>query len=120
MFLIFRWIVNTLALIIISYIVPGVEVRSFFAALMAALFLGIVNAIIRPILLLLTLPINILTLGLFTLVINALMFWFVASFVKGFNIMGFWPAFWAALIYWLIAWLGNVLLDESINYKQVK
>jgi putative membrane protein len=120
MFVLIRWFINALALIVISYIIPGVEIKNFFTALMAALFLGIVNAIIRPILLLLTLPVNILTLGLFTLIINALMFWLVASFLKGFNIIGFWPAFWAALIYWLIAWIGNILLDESINYKQIK
>lgn len=117
MFIILRWLINALALILITYLVPGFEVKSFWTALVAALFLGIVNAVVRPILLLLTLPINILTLGLFTLVVNALMFWLVASFLKGFDIAGFWPAFWAALIYWLITWLTNVRIEESNQKK---
>lgn len=111
--IILRWFINALALILITYVVPGFSVGSFWTALIAALFLGIVNAVVRPILLILTLPINILTLGLFTLVINALMFWFVASFVKGFDILGFWPAFWAALFYWIITWFSNVLIEEE-------
>lgn len=115
MYLILRWLINTLALILVAWLIPGIEIRNFYSALMAALCLGIVNAIVRPILILLTLPINLLTLGLFTLFINALMFWFVASFVKGFEIVDFWVAFWAALIYWLITWLTNAVIDESKN-----
>lgn len=113
MFILLRWLINTLALMIVAYLVPGISITSFYTALIAAMFLGIVNAIIRPILILLTLPINILTLGFFTLIINGLMFLIVASFVKGFYIAGFWPAFWAALIYWLITWFTNILIEES-------
>jgi len=113
MHFILRWLINTVSLILITYLVPGISVASFYTALIAALFLGIVNAVIRPVLIILTLPINILTLGLFTLIINALMFWFVSSFVKGFDIIGFWPAFWAALIYWLITLFTNSLISEE-------
>lgn len=113
MYLILRWVINSLALILITFIVPGFDIKNFYTALIAALFLGIVNAIIRPILLILTLPINILTLGLFTLIINALMFWLVSSFVKGFEIANFWAAFWASLVYWLIIMLTHSLLGEK-------
>lgn len=76
---------------------------------MAALVIGLVNALIRPILLLLTLPVNIVTLGLFTLVINGLMFWLASSIVKGFTVTDFSAAFFGALVYWLVSWLVNGL-----------
>jgi len=108
-----RWIINAIFLMIIPYLVPGVDVANFYTALITALVLAFVNVIIRPILLILTLPINILTLGLFTLVINGLMFWFVSSFIKGFVISGFWPAFWAALIFSLLSMLLNFFVDRK-------
>ena len=111
--LILRWVINTLAIMLLPYVLSGITVRGFYAALIAALILGLVNAIIRPLALLLTLPVNIVTLGLFTLVINALMLWLVSSIVRGFDVAGFWPAFWGALILWLVAWLTNSLLKES-------
>lgn len=113
LYAIIRWVINALILMIIPYLVGGVEILSFYTALITALVLAFVNALIRPIILLLTLPINILTLGLFTLVINALMFWFVASFVKGFNIDGFWPAFWAALIFSAFSMIINFFVDKK-------
>jgi putative membrane protein len=97
--MILRWFINALLLMLIPYIVPGVEVASFFTALVVAVVLAAVNAIIRPLVIILTLPINILTLGLFTLVINAFMFYLVSAVVKGFTISNFWAAFFAALIY---------------------
>lgn len=112
-YLIVRWLVNALLLMLVPYIVTSVEIRSFYTALVTALVLGLVNAVIRPILILLTLPVNILTLGLFTLVINGLMFWFVASFVKGFEIPGFWAAFWAALVYSILSAIVNFFLKEK-------
>ncbi len=112
MFFILRWILNALVLMLIPYFVSGIEVASFFAAMITALALGLVNAVIKPVLIILTLPINILTLGLFTLVINGLLFWFVSSFIKGFSIAGFWPAFWAALIYSLVSVVLNYFLDN--------
>ena len=112
MHLIVRWILNAAALLLVSYLVPGVMVASTYAAFVAAALLGLANAIIRPILILLTLPINILTLGLFTLVINGLMVWLVSSVVKGFDVASFSAAFWAALLLWLIGWLTNALFEH--------
>ncbi len=104
------WIINALSLLAVAYLIPSVRVESFYAALVTALLLAVVNTVIRPVLVLVTLPINILTLGLFTFVINALLFWFVASFVEGFRVGGFWSAFWGALAYSLISTLASGLL----------
>jgi len=109
-----RWVINALLLMLIPYIVPGIEVASFFTALVVAVVLAAVNAVIRPFVILLTLPINILTLGLFTLVINALMFWLVSAIVKGFFITNFWAAFFAALIYAIFSMIISSL-DQSEN-----
>lgn len=111
--LILRWLISALALMLVAYFVPGIVVNSFYSALIAALILGLINALIRPLLILFTLPINILTLGLFTLVINALMFWLASSIVKGFYVMGFWPAFWGALIMWLVSWMVSSLFAKE-------
>lgn len=108
-----RWLLNALSLLLVAEIVPGVVVRSFWTALVAALVIGLANALIRPLLILLTLPINILTLGLFTLVINGLLFWLVSSIVKGFDVAGFSAAFWGALLLWLISWATNTLLHAG-------
>ena len=110
MSLLLRWIINALTLLLISHLFPSVKVAGFGTALITALVLGLVNAVIRPILILITLPINILTLGLFTFVINGLLFWFVASFVKGFDVGGFWSAFWGALAYSIISFIISMLL----------
>ena len=108
--LMLRWALNALVLMAIPYLLASVRVDSFYAALFAALCIGLVNALIRPILILVTLPINILTLGLFTFVINGLLFWFVASFVKGFFVAGFWAAFWGALLYSLFSTLASLVV----------
>lgn len=105
-----RWIVNAAALLLIAYLYPGVTVQSFFAAAMAALVLGLVNAIIRPILILLTLPVTILTLGLFLFVINALMFWLVAEIVPGFKVTGFVAALVGSILYSVITLITSWLL----------
>lgn len=107
-----RLLFNALAVLIVAYLVPGVSVRSFGAAIIAALVLGIINALIRPVFLFLSLPINILTLGLFTLVINALMFWLASAFVSGFFVQNFTAAFLGALVFWLVSWLASGLLPE--------
>ena len=101
--LIIRWLLCALALILVAYLIPGIIVADFYIALIAALLLGLLNALIRPFLLLITLPLNILTLGLFTLVINGLLFWFIGSFVQGFQVAGFWAAFWGALVYSILS-----------------
>jgi len=105
--IILRWVLNALVLMIIPRIVQGISISNFSSALIAVLILGLVNALIRPILLIFTLPINILTLGLFTLVVNALMFWLVSTIVPGFNITNFWAAFWGALVYSIISIIIN-------------
>ena len=108
--LILRWLINAGALFALPYLIDSIQVKDFYVALIVALLLGLINAVIRPILILLTLPATILTLGLFILVINALLFWFVASFVEGFHVGGFWSAFWGAIIYSLVSWAASALV----------
>ncbi len=104
------WLVNTAALIAVAYLLPGVQVATFAAALVAALVLGLVNAVIRPILILLTLPATVLTLGLFIFVINGLLFWLVGSFIQGFVVAGFWWGVAGAIVFSLISWLLSALV----------
>ncbi len=110
--LILRWILSAAALMVLPQLIDAIRVDSFYAALAAALFIGLVNALIRPILIVVTLPINILTLGLLTFAINGLLFWFVASFVKGFAVTGFWPAVFGAILYSIATWAINVFLRD--------
>ena len=105
--LLLRWAISALSVFAAAYLVPGVHVANLWSALIAALIIGLINALIRPILLLLTLPINILTLGFFTLIINALMFWLASDIAKGFSVANFQAAFFGALVYWLVSWLVN-------------
>ena len=104
------WLIHTLALLGVAYLLPGVSVSSFGTALVAALVLGLVNAVIRPILILLTLPATILTLGLFIFVINGLLFWAVGSFIQGFVVAGFWWGVLGAIVYSLVSWLLSALV----------
>ena len=104
------WLINAAALLAVSYLMPSVQVTSFGAALIAALVLSVVNTIIRPILVLLTLPVTILTLGLFIFVINGLLFLAVAHLLEGFQVAGFWPAVLAAIVYSLISWALSALI----------
>lgn len=101
-----QWLVSGLAIIITAYLLPGVRVTGFFAALITALILGLINAFIRPVLILLTLPLNILTLGLFTLVINALLIMLAAAIIPGFSVQGFW---WALLFGLVLAVISYAL-----------
>ena len=105
-----KWLVNALAIGITAYLLPGVRVSGFFAALVTALVLGLVNTFIRPLLLLLTLPLNILTLGLLTLVINALLIMLVAAVVPGFSVRGFWWALLFGLVLAVINYFLNVVV----------
>jgi putative membrane protein len=104
------WLINAVALFALPYLMSSIRVDSFTTALIAALVLGLVNTLIRPILVLLTLPVTVLTLGLFILVINALLFWMVANFVGGFHVAGFWSALGGAILYSLISWGLSALL----------
>ena len=93
---------------------PWVTVDSFTAALIAALVLGLINTLIRPVLVLLTLPVTLLTLGLFIFVINGLLFWWVGSFIEGFHVSGFWSGVFGAIVYSLISWaLSSLLLAKK-------
>ncbi len=104
------WLINAVSLLVVAYLVPGIALASFWAALVAALILGLVNTVIRPLLVLLTLPVTILTLGLFIFVINGLLFWFVAAFIEGFAVAGFWTAVLGAIAYSIVSWLLAALL----------
>jgi putative membrane protein len=104
------WLINAAALFLLKYVFPWVEVDSFVAALIAALALGLINAVIRPLFVLLTLPVTLLTLGLFLFVINGLLFWWVGSFVDGFRVSGFWSGVFGAIVYTLISWALSALL----------
>lgn len=104
MLLILLWILNALALLAVANFVPGIHLDGFIDALIAAFFLGIVNTLIRPLLLLLTLPVTMLTLGLFIFVINGLLFWFVGSVLRGFVVDSFWHGVLGAMLYSIFSW----------------
>jgi putative membrane protein len=105
--LIARLLLTTLALLVVAAYVPGVEIAGLYPAMISAVVLGLLNLIVRPILVILTFPITVITLGLFILVINASLFWFAASFIDGFSVAGFWPAVFGSLIVTVISTLGN-------------
>lgn len=98
------WMLNALALIAVANFVPGIHVDGFVAALVAAFLLGLVNTLIRPLLLLLTLPVTLLTLGLFIFVINGTLFWFVGSVLRGFVVDSFWHGVLGAVLYSIFSW----------------
>ena len=108
--LLLRWVINAAGLLLVAYLYPGVQVEGFLSALLAALVLGLVNAVIRPILVILTLPVTVLTLGLFIFVINALLFWFVAEIVHGFRVTGFGAALLGSILYSIVTLLTSWLL----------
>ena len=113
--LIVKWFISALALLLAAYLIPDIEVTSFWTALLVAAALGLVNLLLKPLLILFTLPINILTLGLFTFVVNGFLFWFVASFVQGFDIVptgwhGFGIAILGAFVVSVFSYIGNQIL----------
>lgn len=109
-----RLILSALGVMLVAYLVPGITVRSFWIALLAAIVIGLVNALVRPVLHLLALPITILTLGLFTLIVNAACFGLAAWLVPGFTVAGFGPALWGAVTLSLYGWLVNMLIREKV------
>lgn len=109
--LLLRWVINAGGLLLVSWLFEGIRVAGLGWAFVAALFLGVFNALIRPLLLLITLPITVLTLGLFILVINALMLWLTGWLLAGFEVHGFWTAVGGALVLSLISWLTNYLVN---------
>jgi len=111
--LILAWIINAVALFVLPYVFPWVRIDDPMAAIVAALVLGLINTLIRPILVLLTLPVTLLTLGLFIFIINGLLFWAVAHWVSGFHVTGFWAAVFGAIVYSIISWvLSSILLKK--------
>ncbi|HOC45615.1 MAG: phage holin family protein [Syntrophorhabdaceae bacterium] len=113
--LLLKWLVMTVAVLIAAYFIPGVRVASFFSALMVALFLGIVNLFLKPVLILITLPINILTLGLFTFVINAVLILLASYFVRGFQVAGFWWALLYGIVLSIVHYFLNVIVGPREN-----
>ncbi|HUH65867.1 MAG TPA: phage holin family protein, partial [Syntrophales bacterium] len=114
-----RWIILTIAIIAASYILEGIHVSGFFSAFLAAAALGILNALFRPILLILTLPINILTLGLFTFLINALMLKIASGIIPGFEVHGFWTAVIGSLIISVVSWVLNSFVSDRGRVERV-
>ena len=104
------WLINALALIAVAYLMPGVSVSTFGAALVAALVLGLINAVVRPVLVLLTLPVTLLTLGLFIFVLNGLLFWMVGAWLEGFEVAGFWSGVFGAILFSLVSWALSALV----------
>ena len=114
--LLLTWIINAAALMALPYLMHSVTVDSIGAALIAALVLGLVNTLIRPVLVLLTLPVTFVSLGLFILVINGFLFWVVAQMIGGFHVAGFLSAMLAAILYSVISWaLSTLLLGKDGN-----
>ncbi len=108
-----RWFINTISLFAVVNIVPGITVSKWTTMFVAALVLGLLNAFVRPLILLLTIPVNLATLGLFTLVVNALLFYLASALVKGFLISGFWTAFLGALVFSIISFLLSVIIKTD-------
>jgi putative membrane protein len=110
---VFRWIITTVAVMIASGFLPGVRYDNTVSLVTAALLLGILNAFVRPLLLILSAPIILLTLGLFILVVNGLMLLLVPSFVPGFHVDGFWSAFWGAIVIGIVSWCLSAFFRGS-------
>lgn len=111
--LLFAWVLNALALLAVAYFVPDIHVANFLIALIAAVFIGLANILIKPILTVLTLPITIVTLGLFILVINGLLFYAVGNLLQGFEVKTFAAGIIGALVYSIISWFLSALLIEK-------
>jgi putative membrane protein len=109
--LITKWLLSAAALLAVAYLYSGVQITSYTAALVAALFVGLFNTVLRPVLVILTLPVTVLTLGLFLFVINALMFWSAAGLLDGFNVTGFGAALIGSLIYSAL----GVVIDSTLQ-----
>ncbi|HKZ07572.1 MAG TPA: phage holin family protein [Methylomirabilota bacterium] len=107
-----RVLLNALAIVLAGSIIPGISIDGLLSALAAGAALALINAVIRPVLLLLTLPITLVTLGLFIFVLNALCFWLVSAVVPGFHVAGFWPALGGALVVSVMSWVANAFVSD--------
>lgn len=112
-----KWLINVIALLVVIHAIAGVSIDNMRTVFIAALILGLLNSILRPFILVLTLPLTILTFGFFTLIINGYLFYLATKFVKGFVVAGFWNAFWAALLFSIISSLLSFVLTPSIGIK---
>jgi putative membrane protein len=117
--LIVRWLLLAAALLLVAYLYNGVSIASFGSAMIAALVLGLLNTVVRPLLVLLTLPVTLVTLGLFLFVINALMFWAAASVLTGFNVTGFGAALIGSLIYSLCGMVIDVAIERMFTGREL-
>ncbi|MFA6321638.1 MAG: phage holin family protein [Candidatus Omnitrophota bacterium] len=117
-----KWVVNIAALFIVIHLVAGVNANSWESIIVAAFVLGLLNAFVKPFIILFTLPFTILTLGLFTLIINASLFYLASKFVRGFEVINFWSAFWAALLFSIISSVLNFILTPkaAIRYNSFR
>ena len=120
--LLLRWLILTGAIIIASYLLDGIRIGGFFSAVFAAAMLGILNAFFRPIVIILTLPINVLTLGLFTFCINAFMLKLASGVIPGFDVYGFWSAVFGSLLISVVSWLVSSFINErgTVEYIYLK
>ena len=114
-----RWLTSTGAIVLTAYLLDGIHVDGFLTALLAAAMLGILNALFRPIALLITLPINILTLGFFTFIINALMLKMASGVISGFEVQGFWSAILGSLLISAISWWLNSFVDKRGTWRYI-
>jgi putative membrane protein len=114
-----RWLITTLAILAVPYLISGVRVEGFGSAMLTAAILGILNALVRPILIILTLPLTILTLGLFILVINALLFELAGAIVPGMYVASFWSAFFASIIVSIVSWILNSVVAGGKGEKTI-
>lgn len=112
-----KWLVNIVALFVVIHTVAGVSAANSNVVIVAALIIGLLNAFLKPVLILLTLPLTIVSLGLFTLIINAFMFYLASKFVAGFTVAGFWSAFWAALLFSVISFILNLIFKPHIGFR---
>jgi len=118
--LLFRWFILSLSILLTSYILDGIEVSGFFSAIFAAAILGVLNAFLRPVLIILTLPLNIITLGLFTFIINAMLLKMASSVIMGFEVHGFWAAIFGSLFISTIGWILNLFIGAHGNIEYIK
>ncbi len=115
-----RWLILTLAILAVPYLISGVQVASFSSAMLTAAILGILNAVLRPILIILTLPLTIITLGLFILVINALLFELAGAVVPGVDVASFWSAFFASIIVSIVSWILNSVVAGGKGERTIE
>jgi putative membrane protein len=113
--LLVKWLVNSTALLVVAHIVTGVALDNWVTVFIAALVLGFLNAFLRPVLIFLTLPVSVLSLGLFTLFINAFLFYLAAYLVRGFHVTGYWQAFVAAFVFSVVSFLLNLVLGAELH-----